>query len=97
MVSFFLVQHWYFRIPSYKAGLKVFVISQVGDVPLFFFVILVIFKFYSTDFFIITHQFHLMAFDYIVVYTQAFHFASVCASCIIFAALLKGAQVFFYP
>ena len=35
-VSFFLIQHWAFRISSFKAGLKVFFISQVGDFFFFF-------------------------------------------------------------
>lgn len=33
MVSFFLVQHWSHRLTTYKAGLKVFFISQLGDAP----------------------------------------------------------------
>ena len=37
LISFFLIQYWCFRLPSYKASIKVFVVSQLGDIPFFFF------------------------------------------------------------
>ena len=37
IISFFLIQYWSFRIPSYKAAIKVFFISQIGDLPFFTF------------------------------------------------------------
>jgi formate hydrogenlyase subunit 3/multisubunit Na+/H+ antiporter MnhD subunit len=60
VVSFFLVQYWSMRVASVRAGLKVFVISQVGDV---FFILGVVFLMAftgATDIWLIEYLYTLM-------------------------------------
>lgn len=99
MVSFLLIQHWSFRLPSYKAGIKVFVISQVGDLPLFGFVFLLINRFGTTDMGEILGSAPLTAFEYVTVLfgTTAVSLPGTLAVLASFAMLLKSAQFFFYP
>ena len=66
IISFFLIQYWSFRIPSYKAAIKVFFISQIGDLPFFTFFFLLMYKFNTTDLTEIQSQVFLLSFDYII-------------------------------
>jgi NADH:ubiquinone oxidoreductase subunit 5 (subunit L)/multisubunit Na+/H+ antiporter MnhA subunit len=86
-------------LPSYKAGIKVFFVSQIGDVPLFIFVFLLVNRFGTTDLSEILSQLFLVSFEYILFSSLGFivNFASVSAFCLSFALLLKAAQFFFYP
>jgi len=65
-ISFLLVQHWAYRLTSYKAGLKVFALSQFGDLPLFLFVFLMLARVGSSDIAEIQGTLPLMAFEYLV-------------------------------
>jgi len=44
LVSFFLIHYWSHRLASFKAGLKVLVISHLGDVPFFLFFFFCVFE-----------------------------------------------------
>ncbi len=99
LISFLLIQHWSYRLPTYKAGIKVFCISQLGDIPIFIFIFLFINRFSTTDLSEILSQLFFIAFEYI--YFTSFNiiinFATINAFCVSFAILLKAAQFFFYP
>ena len=97
LISFLLIQHWSYRLPTYKAGIKVFFISQLGDVPLFVFVFLLVNRFGSTDLTEITGQFFLLSFEYLFFPSVGLllSFPSLAAFCASFALLLKAAQFFF--
>lgn len=98
LVSFLLIQHWSYRLPSYKAGIKVFFISQLGDVPLFFFVFLLLNRFGTTDLGEILSQLFLLSFEYIHVgFSCLISLSSALALLLSAAMLLKAAQFFFYP
>jgi NADH-quinone oxidoreductase subunit L len=99
MVSFFLIQYWSFRISSYKASMKVFFISQIGDLPFFCFFFLLIYKFNTTDLFEINSQIFLILFDYIFFenFNIIISFSFLLSFLLSFAVLLKSAQFFFYP
>lgn len=99
LISFFLIQYWSYRVPSYKAAIKVFFISQIGDLPFFFFFFFIIYRFNTTDIAEIQSQVFILSFEYIVfvkfnVIVNSCFFLSFLAS---FAVLLKSAQFFFYP
>ena len=99
IISFFLIQYWSFRIPSYKAAIKVFFISQIGDLPFFTFFFLLMYKFNTTDLTEIQSQVFLLSFDYIIfsnlniIVSFSFLLSFLLSS----AVLLKSAQFFFYP
>lgn len=99
LVSFLLIQHWSYRLPTYKAGIKVFFISQLGDVPFFAFIFITINRFGTTDFTEIFSQLPLISFEY--VYIQSINTLISLPSCLCvllsFSLLLKSAQFFFYP
>lgn len=97
LISFFLVQHWSFRIATYKAGLKVFSFSQVGDLPLFVFIFLVISHFGSTDLSEILSQLPLALFEYLFLGSFLLSLNESLAFFLSFAVFLKAAQFFFYP
>jgi NADH-quinone oxidoreductase subunit L len=99
LISFLLIQHWSYRLPTYKAGIKVFFISQLGDVPLFVFVFLFVNRFGTTDLSEILSQLFLLSFEYILFANLGIvvNFVSLSAFCLSFALLLKSAQFFFYP
>lgn len=99
IISFFLIQYWSFRIPSYKAAIKVFFISQLGDLPFFFFFFLLIYKFNTTDLFEINSQIFLILFDYIIFtnFNLIISFSFLLSFLLSFSVLLKSAQFFFYP
>lgn len=99
LISFFLIQYWCFRLPSYKASMKVFVISQLGDIPFFFFFFLLISRFSTTDLFEIQGQLFFLSFEYIQLFNLNFflNFGCFLSLLLIFAIFLKSAQFFFYP
>jgi len=99
LISFLLIQHWSYRLPTYKAGIKVFFISQLGDVPLFVFAFLMINRFGTTDLSEILSQLALVAFEYVIFvnFNLLCSFPALAAFCLSFAVLLKAAQFFFYP
>lgn len=99
LISFLLIQHWSYRLPTYKAGIKVFFISQLGDVPLFFFTFLLISRFGTTDLTEILSQIFLLTFEYVVLETTGLlvSFPALLAFFLSFTLLLKAAQFFFYP
>jgi NADH:ubiquinone oxidoreductase subunit 5 (subunit L)/multisubunit Na+/H+ antiporter MnhA subunit len=86
-------------LPTYKAGIKVFFISQLGDIPLFIFAFLIINRFGTTDLSEILSQLFLVSFEYIILMNVniIISFPSLAAFCLSFAVLLKAAQFFFYP
>ena len=99
LVSFLLVQHWSFRLSTYKAGLKVFVISQVGDLFLFGLALALMGRFGTADLGEIIGQLPLIVFECI-----SLPVVSVAISLPIFltwlasaAVMLKSAQFVFYP
>lgn len=66
-ISFFLIQHWAYRLTSYKAGLKVFTVSQFGDLPFFLFIFLALARAGSADVASILGVLPHTAFEYVVV------------------------------
>ncbi len=92
LISFFLIQHWSFRLVSFKAGLKVFSVSQVGDLPFFLFCFLLINQTGVTDLAELTLAFPLYAFEYLRVGGLLVHQASLLVLCLQTAVLLKAAQ-----
>ena len=99
LVSFLLIQHWSYRLPSYKAGIKVFFISQLGDVPLFCFVFILLNRFGTTDLGSILGQLPMLSFEYTLLMTinATISTAFILAILLCSAVLLKAAQFFFYP
>ena len=99
LVSFLLIQHWSYRLPTYKAGIKVFFISQLGDIPFFAFIFFLINRFGTTDFTEIFSQIFLIAFEYLYIPNlNVLISLPACLSFLLtFSLLLKSAQFFFYP
>lgn len=99
LISFLLIQHWSYRLPTYKAGIKVFFVSQLGDIPLFIFAFLILNRFGTTDLAEILSQLFLVAFEYVLFSNMQIlvSFPTLAAFCLSFAVLLKAAQFFFYP
>jgi NADH-quinone oxidoreductase subunit L len=98
LISFFLVQHWSYRLPTYKAGLKVFVISQIGDVFFFLFVLVTLNRALTTELAEILSQVRLWAFEF--VYIPGFGLVSLVgflAWALVHVLFLKAAQFLFYP
>lgn len=96
-MSFFLVQHWVFRLATLKAGLKVFTYSQVGDLPFFLACFLLLARAGTSDLSEILPMFPLWNFDYVACGGVLLHFNTVFLSLLLFALFLKAAQFFFYP
>lgn len=99
IISFFLIQYWSFRISSYKASIKVFFISQLGDLPFFFFIFLIINRFNTTDLFEIQAYTFIILFEYInfLNFNIFISFSFLLSFLLSFSLLLKSAQFFFYP
>jgi NADH-quinone oxidoreductase subunit L len=97
VISFLLVQHWAFRVTSYKAGLKVFTVSQVGDFPFFLFFFLVLARFQTTATGELLLLLPLALGEYLVLGGLAVHLLTLAALCLQVAVFLKAAQWFFYP
>lgn len=93
-----MVQHWAYRLPTYKAGMKVFFISQLGDLPFFAFIFLASNRFLTTDLSEILAQATLLSFEYVAFsQTVHLHLATLLALLLSSAVLLKSAQFLFYP
>jgi NADH:ubiquinone oxidoreductase subunit 5 (subunit L)/multisubunit Na+/H+ antiporter MnhA subunit len=60
------VQHWAFRVSSYKAGLKVFSVSQLGDLPFFLFFFAVFARTGTTNVAELLATLPLLAFEYLL-------------------------------
>lgn len=97
IVSFLLVQHWSHRLCTYKAGLKVFTISQFGDLPLLLFIFITLSRFQTTNLFEILTVTPLFSFEF--VYFSGLYVNVVALLCVLlsFTVFLKAAQFFFYP
>ena len=97
LVSFFLIQYWSYRLITYKAGLKVFIISQLGDLPFFFFIFFLINKYNTTSILNINSFFLLNNFSILKINNIIIKFNDLLAILGIFSLLLKSAQFIFYP
>ena len=97
LVSFFLVQYWAHRLSSFKAGLKVLVISHIGDIPFFFFFFLLWARFQTTNILDLMALFSVSSFEYIVVGPILMGFNFLGALFLGGAVFLKSAQFIFYP
>lgn len=97
MISFLLVQHWAFRLASYRAGLKVFAVSQAGDLPIFVFIFWVSSFFGTTGLLGLGPRLGELSFAYISIGGFLVNSATAMGLAISFALILKGAQVIFYP
>jgi len=84
-------------LASFKASLKVFVISQLGDLPLFAFCFILLARVSTSDLLEILASFPGLAFDYFICGPVLLHFNSVLALLLQTALFLKAAQWFFYP
>jgi NADH:ubiquinone oxidoreductase subunit 5 (subunit L)/multisubunit Na+/H+ antiporter MnhA subunit len=96
-ISFLLVQFWTHRICTVKAGLKVFCVSQVGDLFFFAYLFLATQYLMSTSGLEIEALLPLLAFEYVAVGPTYIHLSSVLAFGLTSAVFLKSAQTFFYP
>ena len=96
-ISFLLVQFWTHRVCTVKAGLKVFCVSQVGD--LFFFGYL----FLATQVLMTSNGLEVdalapaLAFDYVVWGPVLAHLPTLMGAGLTSAVFLKSAQTLFYP
>jgi NADH:ubiquinone oxidoreductase subunit 5 (subunit L)/multisubunit Na+/H+ antiporter MnhA subunit len=92
LISFLLVQHWAFRLTTYKAGLKVLLFSLIGDLFLFFFLFWVLDHFGTTDMAELLALLHVSRFDFVSVGALLFRVQSLLAFCLYAAFSLKAAQ-----
>jgi NADH:ubiquinone oxidoreductase subunit 5 (subunit L)/multisubunit Na+/H+ antiporter MnhA subunit len=97
LISFFLVQHWAHRLPTFKAGLKVFTVSQLGDLPLFGFLVLALAQHCSSDIGELLTLAPLLAFDYLAWGGMLVHLPTALGGLLSAAVFLKAAQFVFYP
>jgi NADH-quinone oxidoreductase subunit L len=96
-ISFLLVQHWAFRVSSYKAGLKVFFVSQVGDLPFFLFVFFMLARVQTSDIAELLSLAACLSFEYVMVGSATVHLNTLLSLLLQVAIFLKAAQWFFYP
>ncbi len=97
LVSFFLIHYWSHRLSSFKAGLKVLVISHLGDVPFFLFFFILWGRFQTTALVELLPLLPLTSFEYFLVGPCLLNF-NVCAAWLLAGAVfLKSAQFVFYP
>ncbi len=82
---------------SYKAGLKVFTVSQFGDLPFFIFLFCLLARAHTSALAEILPTLPLLAFEYIVVAGMGIHLLTLLGLCLQVAIFLKAAQWFFYP
>lgn len=97
IISFLLVQHWSHRIPTYKAGLKVFTISQIGDFPFLIFIFIINARFGTTSLIEILPLIQLVSFEFLAFSGFIFSVTTLLAFLLSMAVFLKSAQFFFYP
>lgn len=91
------MQHWAFRVSSYKAGLKVFFVSQLGDFPFFLFIFTALARVQTTDIAELLALIPCLAFEYLGCGGVFAHLTSVLGLLLQVAVFLKAAQWFFYP
>ncbi len=97
MVSFFLIHYWSHRLSSFKAGLKVLVISHLGDVPFFLFFFILWGRFQTTALVELLPLLPLSSFEYFLLGPCLLNF-NVCVAWLLSGAVfLKSAQFVFYP
>lgn len=97
IISFLLVQHWSHRLPTYKAGLKVFTISQIGDLPLFGFLFLTLSRFETSSLVEVLGLLPLAVYEYVMLAGMLVSLLTCLALLLSQAVFLKAAQFFFYP
>lgn len=74
-----------------------FTISQLGDLPFFYFYFLVLAHFGTTDLAQVLSLLPVSTFDYVLCGNTLLHFNTILGLCLLSAILLKAAQWFFYP
>ncbi len=97
LVSFFLVQYWAHRLSSFKAGLKVLVVSHLGDIPFFLFFFLVWGRFQVTGLPDLLGLFFISSFEYVFIGPLLLSFNTLAGLLLSGAVFLKSAQFIFYP
>lgn len=97
IVSFLLVQHWSHRLCTYKAGLKVFTISQIGDLPFLAFIFFMFNRTQTTNVFELLTLTPLFCFDFLSLGGIQLNLITCLGFLLSFAVFLKAAQFFFYP
>jgi len=97
IISFLLVQHWAFRVSSYKAGLKVFTVSQLGDLPFFLFLFCLLARLHTSALAEILPLLPLLTFEYVFLGGLCIQLLTILGVCLQLAVFLKAAQWFFYP
>lgn len=96
-VSFLLIQHWVFRVATIKASIKVFFISQLGDMFFLLGLFFMISFFESTDLSVILSSSYLNNFLYLKIFSFSVSINSLLALSLTVALFLKSAQFFFFP
>jgi NADH:ubiquinone oxidoreductase subunit 5 (subunit L)/multisubunit Na+/H+ antiporter MnhA subunit len=96
-ISFLLVQFWTHRVCTVKAGLKVFCVSQVGDVFFFGYLFLATQYLMTTNGLEIEALMPALAFEYVIWGPVLAHLTTLLAAGLTSAVFLKSAQTFFYP
>ena len=91
------MQFWTHRVCTVKAGLKVFCVSQVGDVFFFGYLFTMTQYLMSTNCLEIEALLPLLAFEYVFIGPACVHLSSLLALGLTSAVFLKSAQTFFYP
>ncbi len=95
------MQHWSFRLVSFKAGLKVFTISQFGDLPFFLFIFLILSRIGSADLAELLGLIPLLSFEYLTIGVGLsfilVHVLTLLGCLLQVAIFLKAAQWLFYP
>lgn len=97
IVSFFLIKFWTFRVASLKASLKVFIISQIGDVFFITSIIVLAAVAHSTDFGSILSTYPLHLGSTVLVFGISISMSICVGLGVVFAVFLKGAQGLFFP
>lgn len=97
IVSFFLIQFWVSRLSTLKVALKVFIISQVGDIVFFFSIFLILSLFETTDILFINNFVCVVNFIYFYCFNFCFSGIFLVSIGLIFALFLKSAQFIFFP
>lgn len=89
------------RVTSYKAGLKVFVVSQFGDMPFFLFLFCLLGRVGTADIGEILALLPLLAFEFVPISLGSnvlmLHLVTLLGFLLQTAIFLKAAQWFFYP
>lgn len=97
IVSFFLIKFWTFRVASIKASLKVFVISQVGDMFFIASLVVIAASVHSTDFGSVISTYPLFLTSVIKLVGFSVSLPLIVSLGLVCAVFLKGAQGLFFP